>query len=95
MAPDPERHHWAAVKQENGEVQEDVVEESELQPTSADSEAESEESFPASDPPSDWAGPDTLGPDEHPERIVDSAPLGEVAERDHPADSRPGTLPRN
>ncbi|MGH9091321.1 MAG: hypothetical protein ACRDZR_08100 [Acidimicrobiales bacterium] len=88
MAPPPESstHRLAVLRQDNGELAEDVVSRAGPVPAAGDDHVddESEASFPASDPPSDWAGaddaPDTPGDD----RLVGSGPVDHV----------PGTLPR-
>lgn len=66
--PDSDSHRIAVMKQDNGELQQDVVERDLAEAGSrapgrmdrrsaADVDRESAASFPASDPPSSWAGP--------------------------------------
>lgn len=63
-----------------------------------ETDEESEESFPASDPPSTWAGDGPAA--DHPrhgdvsDRVVERSPVEHVPERDNPDDPVPGTLPR-
>lgn len=72
-SPESSSHERAVLRQDNGELQEDVVEKDELDrpghpPARSESSGEdpdeaSRESFPASDPPASWAG----GPEDIPD----------------------------
>lgn len=96
-------HERAVVEQDNGELQEDVVATDALD---ADDPAhrrerradeESEESFPASDPPSHWAdagGAEDTGRGDARGRVVERGPVEHVPERRRPDDPVPRTLPR-
>lgn len=99
-------HDRAVLRQDNGELQEDVVAKQTLDAADAadahradDEEADeqSAESFPASDPPSSWAGDGTDAEDRHhgdvAGRIVDRSPVADVPERAQPDDPVPRTLP--
>lgn len=98
MGPKAESHRIAVLKQDNGELAEDVVPREETEPAGPDpedrAERQSAESFPASDPPSTWSGPDEAdrGPRD---RLVSSAPVEDVPERPEPGAAIPGTLPRS
>lgn len=83
MSPESTSHRIAVLQQDNGELQEDVVERSTVdQPAPKDA---------AGDP--DRRDPDADDP--HPDRVVHSTTVEEVAERSHPAEPVPGTLPRS
>lgn len=89
------------LQQGNAELQEDVVDKDALdRGTSDDGETDEQvaQSFPASDPPSDWSGPRGGGdPDEplpHGE-VVGRSPVPHVPGRTHPGQPVPGTLPRD
>ena len=98
MSPPPESrtHKWAVLQQDNGELAEDVVARAPQVRPAGDEHVddESEGSFPASDPPSDWAGGDEQPPAAGTGRLVDSGPVAHPPERARPDDPLPGTLPR-
>jgi hypothetical protein len=94
-------HELVVLKQDNGELQEDVVAKStiddvnEIDDVEDSVEEESEESFPASDPPSSWAGPvEQAEKDRTRRRLQQRAPVEEASERAHPAQALPQTLRR-
>lgn len=96
-------HERAVLEQDNGELQEDVVATDQLDGDDPAArrerraDEESEESFPASDPPSHWAdagGAQDTGPRDARGRVVERGPVEHVPERRRPDDPVPGTLPR-
>ncbi len=100
-----ETHRQAVVRQDNGELQEDVVPREELaralrqrpRDDQGQTDQQSDESFPASDAPSDWAGPGERGPAGTvggAGEVVEERPVAEVPERAEPGDPVPGTVPR-
>lgn len=111
--PESETHRIAVLRQDNGELQEDVVDRAIVEGSTHDGppvpnslydelDADGEDSFPASDPPSHWSGMD-IGTDDHggyddssalTVRVVDSMPVEDVEERPDPGAPIPGTLPR-
>lgn len=109
VPPESDTHHIAYLRQDNGELQEDVVtkESTGGEPASGggvdDDEVDEEAaaSFPASDAPSYWSGGDRPARQGSPEggtaasRVVGSAPVEEVGERRDPTDPVPRTLPRS
>ena len=101
-------HDRAVLRQDNGELAEDVMPKRTLDAAdaatahlAADNEADqqSEESFPASDAPSTWAGDGPTAEDPRhgdvSDRVVDRSPVDHVPERDDPDDPVPRTLPRD
>jgi hypothetical protein len=85
-------HDLVVLQQHNGELQEDVMERS----FAADGwlDAEIDDSFPASDPLSHWAGPRRREHEvgrEH-GRIVHRGPVEDARERRHPEEPLPGPL---
>ena len=101
-------HDLAVLRQDNGELAEDAMPKRTLDAAdaatahhAADDEADqqSEESFPASDAPSTWAGDGPTAADpRHGDvagRLVDRSPVEHVPERDDPDDPVPRTLPRD
>lgn len=120
-------HERAVLRQDNGELQEDVVETRELDrsvdppppgtsvtssvPAGDEPDESSRDSFPASDPPSSWAGgeedpgaqashgavtrPSVQNPRGPAERVIERGPISQVPERKDPADPVPRTLPRH
>ena len=88
-------HEHLVVKQDNGELQEDVVARSQIDGGRVDEQAD--ESFPASDPPSHWSGPaeENEQSRRNRERIVDRRPAEHPPERSHPAEPRPQTLTKD
>ncbi|HEX4217608.1 MAG TPA: hypothetical protein VHZ02_04520 [Acidimicrobiales bacterium] len=99
MSPESKTHKIAVLKQDNGELQEDVVErtvvddhdggEGEAQAhRSDDSDAEGTDS-------SHLGEADGSGDESRHDRVVHSTTVEEVAERSHPAEPIPGTLPRS
>lgn len=95
--PESRTHKLAVLQQDNGELAEDVVARSSHARTAARDrvDEESAASFPASDPPSDWAGEDDVPVGRGDERLVVSGPVAHVPERVRPDDPVPGTLPRS
>jgi hypothetical protein len=87
-------HFWATLRQLNGELQEDVVERQAVD-VHGRPERESEDSFPASDAPSSWAGGDPHAPLARRDRVEHLGPVPEVPERRHPGEAVPKTLPRH
>lgn len=81
MSPESKTHKIAVLQQDNGELQEDVVERSAVEQDKADA-AEAEPGGAGTDEPRS-------------DRVVHSTTVGEVAERSHPAQPVPGTLPRS
>ena len=111
MTPSESKTHRIAIlRQDNGELAEDVVPRVAVEPSSPDDgpasgislcgdpDSDGEDSFPASDPPSHWAGAeddDIDGGARSPTaRIVGTMPVEEVEGRPHPAAPIPGTLTR-
>jgi hypothetical protein len=84
-------HDLVVPQQHNGELQEDVMERS----FAADGwlDAEIDDSFPASDPLSHWAGPrrreHEVGKDHG--HVVHRGPVVDAPERRHPREPMPGT----
>lgn len=98
-------HELVVLKQDNGELQEDVVAKStiddeeesvgEIDDDEDGVDEEEEESFPASDPPSSWAGSvEQAEKDRTRRRLQQRAPVEEASERAHPAHALPQTLRR-
>lgn len=98
MCPKAKTHHIAVLKQDNGELAEDVVSKDLTEAGGSEAEGQperqSEESFPASDPPSTWSGPGEAVRDRS-ARLVDASPVEDVAERPVPDAPIPRTLPRS
>jgi hypothetical protein len=108
--PESKTHRIAILRQDNGELQEDIVHRAAVEPLTPDGgpavkisldgdpDTDGEDSFPASDPPSHWAGREDddidVGARSAPARIVDTMPVEDVEERPHPAAPIPGTLTR-
>lgn len=95
--PESPTHERAVLRQDNGELQEDVVAKEapdDGTPGSSSVDEEGEESFPASDPPSEWAGA-AAGEAPDPERVVERRPVEHVPERAEPSDPVPKTLPND
>ncbi|HEY1465490.1 MAG TPA: hypothetical protein VGF11_00430 [Acidimicrobiales bacterium] len=84
MSPESTTHRIAVLQQDNGELQEDVVERSTVEQPGAEDTAAN---------PDGRDGPDTG--DTHTGRVVHSTTVEDVAERSHPAEPAPGTLPRS
>lgn len=85
-------HDLVVLKQHNGELQEDVMERSVAAGGWLD--AEIDDSFPASDPLSHWAGPcrrenEMARSHGH---VVHRRPVEDAPERRHPGEAVPGTL---
>lgn len=86
-------HDIVVLKQHNGELAEDVME----RYVAAEGwlDAEIDDSFPASDPLSHWAGPRRR--DRETDRahghVVHRSPVEDAPERRHPEEPLPGTLP--
>jgi hypothetical protein len=76
-------HDLAVVRQDDGEIEEDVVEHSVAREAWLDEEIS--ESFPASDPLSHWAGPPrpTSEADKARGPVVNRHERDDAAERDH------------
>jgi hypothetical protein len=89
-------HDLVVLMQDNGELQEDVVAKSATDDEDS-VDLEDEESFPASDPPSSWAGPpeEQEATDRSRLRVQHREPIEEVPERAHPAEPLPQTLRRD
>jgi len=87
MSPESTTHRIAVLQQDNGELQEDVVERSTVeQPGAKDAVGD----------PDGRDEPDTdAAYDPHTDRVVHSTTVEDVAERSHPAEAVPGTLPRS
>jgi len=85
-------HDLVVLQQHNGELQEDVVERSVAIGGWLD--AEIDDSFPASDPLSHWAGPRRRESeaDRAHGRIVHRRGVEDVPEPQHPEEPLPGTL---
>lgn len=106
--PESKTHKIAILRQDNGELQEDIVHRDAVEPLTDDGPAaeipldgapdsDGEDSFPASDSPSHSADyedeeSDTARPESA--RIVDTLPVEDVEGRPHPAAPIPGTLAR-
>jgi hypothetical protein len=84
-------HELVVLQQPNGELLEDVVERSVV--TGGWLDAEIDDSFPASDPLSHWAGPRRRESeaDQPHGRVVDHRPVGDTHVRPHPEEPQPGT----
>jgi hypothetical protein len=92
---DSNTHELVVLKQDNGELQEDVVAKSTIDDEEENVDEEEEESFPASDPPSSWAGPvEQAEKDRTRRRLQQRGPVEEASERAHPAQALPQTLRR-
>lgn len=89
---DSETHEHVVRRQDNGELQEDVVARCDIDGAHIDEQAD--DSFPASDPPSHWSGPGHRGDEARRtrRRIVDRRPAEQVPERRHPGEAKPQTL---
>lgn len=91
-------HERAVLRQDNGELAEDVLE-TEAIDTAPERDGELDEqlegSFPASDPPSTWGGEATEGDDGTQRRLVDRNEVVHPPERVEPDDPVPKTLPRD
>ena len=87
-------HRHVVLRQDNGELAEDVVERARLEADDLDDAIAC--SFPASDATSSWAGADRFSRRraQLAARVVHSAAVGEVPGRPHPGDAVPSTLPR-
>ena len=87
MSPGSKTHRIAVLQQDNGELQEDVVERSSV------------EQLAVNDAAGDPDGRDDLDADDaddpRSDRVVHSTAVEDVAERSHPAEPVPGTLPRS
>jgi hypothetical protein len=81
VAPESKTHRIAVLQQDNGELQEDVVERSAVEQDEGDAAADEPGGDGADEPRAD--------------RVVHSTTVGEVAERSHPAQPVPGTIPRS
>jgi hypothetical protein len=108
--PESKTHRIAIVRQDNGELQEDIVPRAAVEPMTTDHgatgrissygdpDSDGKDSFPASDPPSHWAGSEdggtAVGARMVTARIVDAMPVEDVEGRPHPAAPIPGTLTR-
>jgi hypothetical protein len=108
--PESKTHRIAILRQDNGELQEDIVHRDAVEPLTigdgsaveislyGDPDSDGEDSFPASDPPSHWAGAKDGGIEGGARpaaaRIVDTLPVEDVEGRPHPAAPIPGTLTR-
>lgn len=87
-----ETHEHVVVKQDNGELQEDVVSSSHIDGGRVDEQVD--DSFPASDPPSNWSGPpeESEASQRTRRRMVHRRPAEHPPERTHPAEPKPQTL---
>ena len=87
-------HHHVVLRQDNGELTEDVVERAQVARDELDEAIAC--TFPASDALSTWAGADRFRRPANPAamRVVEATAVGEVPGRAHPADAVPSTLPR-
>jgi hypothetical protein len=85
VSPDSKTHRIAVLQQDNGELQEDVVERSTVE------QREGDDGAAEPDGRDDADGTDEPRSD----RVVHSAKVEDVAERSHPAEPVPGTLPRS
>jgi len=108
--PESKTHRIAILRQDNGELQEDIVQRAAVEPLTTeggpavdmslygDPDSDCEDSFPASDPPSHWAGPEDgdidVGARPATARLVDTMPVEDVEGRPDPAAPIPGTLTR-
>ncbi|HWF22428.1 MAG TPA: hypothetical protein VG226_09805 [Acidimicrobiales bacterium] len=87
MSPESKTHRIAVLQQDNGELQEDVVERSTVeQPADTDAVGEPDGRDDADTDDADRPRSD---------RVVHSTTVEDVAERSHPAEPVPGTLPRS
>lgn len=92
-------HVIAVFKHDNGELGEDIRPGLDQLPPESLLDDEIAASFPASDPSSHWAGESAKAVDQGvvrvpAERVVTTAAVEDVTERDNPADPVPRTLPR-
>ncbi|HEX3841135.1 MAG TPA: hypothetical protein VHU85_10120 [Acidimicrobiales bacterium] len=91
--PESKTHRIAVLQQDNGELQEDVVERSVVEPATDDPPV-------SRDPGDENSGADPEDDDPEGEapsgsvRVVHSLPVDDVEERDDPGSPVPGTLPR-
>ncbi|HWD51343.1 MAG TPA: hypothetical protein VG412_03015 [Acidimicrobiales bacterium] len=108
--PESKTHRIAILRQDNGELQEDIVHRAAVEPlipgdspaveisSYGDPDADGEDSFPASDPPSHWAGSEdddtAVGARRAAARIVDTLPVEDVEGRPSLAAPIPGRLTR-
>ncbi len=108
--PESRTHRIAILRQDNGELQEDIVHRAAVEPLSTDGgpavrvssygdpDSDGEDSFPASDPPSHWAGSedDDTGVGARPAtaRIVGTMPVEDFGGRPGLGAPIPGTLTR-
>jgi hypothetical protein len=93
VSPESKTHRIAVLQQDNGELQEDVVERSTVeQPADNDAVGESDG---RDDSDTDDADDSDDADRPRSDRVVDSTTVEDVAERSHPAEPVPGTLPRS
>jgi hypothetical protein len=87
--PESKTHRIAVLKQDNGELQEDVVERAVVESATGDGPAsrQQRENSPDPDEPEEEVPSGSA-------RVVHSLPVDEVEERDDPGSPIPGTLPR-
>jgi hypothetical protein len=85
------KYELVVVKEDNGELQEDVVHRDALSETR--SEADMKDTHPASQPRLAGDAESQARPRLR-DRVVERQPAPEVPERANPADPLPGTLPR-
>jgi hypothetical protein len=91
--PESKTHRIAVLQQDNGELQEDVVERSLVESATGEDPASRDQP----DENSGGDGDDDEGEDDVPSgsvRVVQSMPVDEVEERGDPGSPIPGTLPR-
>jgi hypothetical protein len=81
VSPESKTHRIAVLQQDNGELQEDVVERSTVE-QQAGAEPDSRDDVDGTDEPRS-------------DRVVHSTTVEDVAERSHPAEPVPGTIPRS
>ncbi len=99
--PRSDSHRLVVLRQDNGELQEDVVVRELADHDRLTSDRLDETiaaSFPASDPSPAWSGPDRAssptGRDHPSSRVVSSAPVEQTSDRPDPAAPIPRTIPR-
>ncbi|HEX3564565.1 MAG TPA: hypothetical protein VHU17_04280 [Acidimicrobiales bacterium] len=89
MSPESKTHRIAVLQQDNGELQEDVVERSTVEQPAANDGAGDPDGRDEPDTDDDDAD------EPRSDRVVHSTTVEDVAERSQPAQPVPGTLPRS